>query len=115
MQGNKRPWRVPQNRTARNRALGPVHILERRLIRGRDLHQREKAVERCARFSLLSRAKKLDGAIEKCPRLLWDLGRNSANLLELMHRAVRLTCSRQCIDELQPHRKICRRDSEYIS
>src|SRR5207244_13304334 len=98
--------RKGKNGTSGDRTFCPFHVVERRLIRRRQLHETEEAVECSARLRKPSRAQKLNRAVEISPCFSWRLGRYPPHFLEVAHGAVSFTAPRKHIHPLQSHCQI---------
>ena len=108
----KRKDGTPSDRTF---SFSPFHIVQRRLIRRRHLHQTEQPVERRPRLRELSRAQELNRAVEIRPCFLWRLGRYSPHFLEMTNGAVGFAALRERVHELQSRDEIRRRNREHVS
>ena len=109
------PRREREDGTSGDRTFGPPHILERGLIRCRDLHEPDEVIERGPRLRDVAGAQQLDRTVQIRARLSRRPGRDAPHLLELLHDAVRGTAPRERVDELEPHGEVRGRDREHVA
>ena len=112
---NERRWRKGQDRTSGDGTFRPFHVLQRRLIWCRDLHQRHEAAEDCPRLAKPSCTEELNGTVEIRDGLLGRFGRYSSHLLKVSNGTVSIAAPHQRIHEPQSRGEVCWNHREHVS